>query len=114
MSSRLAFFGIVWAYTLLVALYAVHTPPWQVPDEPAHFNYVRVIAEQATLPVLQAGDYNQAYLDDIKARHFPAGMSIDPIRYESHQPPLYYVVEAPFYKLGEATSLDGRLLGLRL
>src|SRR5205085_11049290 len=100
MSRRLAFFGIIWAYTWLVSLYALNTPAWQVPDEPAHFNYIRVLAEQAALPVLQAGDYNQAYLDDIKARKFPASMPIDSIRYESHQPPLYYAVEAPFYKLG--------------
>jgi hypothetical protein len=114
MPRRLSFFAIVWAYTWLVALYAVNTPAWQVPDEPAHFNYIRVIAEQASLPVLQAGDYDQAYLDDIKARHFPASMSIDSLRYEYHQPPLYYLVVTPFYKVGEVTPRYIRLLGLRL
>ncbi len=114
MARRLGFLIIVWLYTFLVALYAVNTPPWQIPDEPAHYNYVRTVAEQGALPVLQAGDYNQAYLDDIKSRKFPADMAIDTIRYESHQPPLYYVLDSAVYDLGAGTTLDVRLLSLRL
>ena len=114
MGSRLAFFGVIWAYCALVWLYALNTPPWEVPDEPAHFNYVRLIVEQAALPVLQAGDYDQAYLESIKARKFPAEMSIAAIRYESHQPPLYYLLAAPFYGFDRAAALTTQLLGLRL
>jgi 4-amino-4-deoxy-L-arabinose transferase-like glycosyltransferase len=45
------------------------------------------------------GDYPHEYLEEIKARRFPPEMSIDPIRYEFHQPPLYYSLAVPFYWL---------------
>ena len=73
MGSRLALFGVIWAYCGLVWLYALNTPHWEIPDEPAHFNYVRVIVEHAGLPVLQAGDYDQAYLEGDQIAQIPAG-----------------------------------------
>lgn len=100
---------IVVVYLGIGALYAIKTPAWQVPDEPAHYNYVRHVAEGRGLPVLQPGDYDQDYLERIKSARFPASMPIDPIRYESWQPPLYYILAAPIYL---ATS--GSLLALRL
>ena len=33
------------AYLVLGVLFAVRTPPWQAPDEPAHVNYVRQLVE---------------------------------------------------------------------
>jgi len=96
-------------YLGIGTLYAVNTPAWQVPDEPAHYNYVRYIVEHRALPVLQPGDYDQAYLERIKAAKFPPSMSVDPIRYESWQPPLYYVLAAPIY-----LATGGSLLALRL
>jgi len=85
---------ILLAYLALGAAYALNTPIWQAPDEPAHFNYVRDIASGKGFPVLQMGDYDSEYMQRITAAHFPADMSIDSIRYESHQPPLYYTVAA--------------------
>jgi hypothetical protein len=111
---RLLLSIIILLYTALAALYAVDTPKWQAPDEPAHFNYVRAIAETGAFPVLQRGDYDQAYLDKIKAAKFPASFSIDPIRYESYQPPLYYVLAAPVYLLARAGGLDAAVVALRL
>jgi hypothetical protein len=86
---------ILSVYVLLAALYAVFTPKWQAPDEPAHFNYIRAIGDTGALPVLQKGDYDQNYLEQIKAAKFPASMSVDAIRYESYQPPLYYIAAMP-------------------
>ncbi len=100
---------IVVFYVILASLYAVYTPAWQSPDEPAHYNYIRHLAETGRPPVLRMGDYDQAYLEEIKARRFPPDMSIAPIRYESHQPPLYYLLATPIYWIG-----GGRLLPLRL
>ncbi len=100
---------ILLLYTLLATLFALYTPPWQAPDEPADYNYVRILAENGSFPVLHEGDYPHAYLEEIKAARFPGDMSITPIRYESHQPPLYYVLAAPIY-----TLTAGRLLPLRL
>ncbi|MEA3459415.1 MAG: glycosyltransferase family 39 protein, partial [Chloroflexota bacterium] len=100
---------IILAYFVLGALYAALTPPWQAPDEPAHYNYVKYLAENRRFPVLQMGDYPHEYLEEIKARRFPPDMSIAPIRYEFHQPPLYYILATPVYLL-----FGGELLPLRL
>ena len=105
---------IILVYVAIAALYAVYTPKWQAPDEPAHFNYIRAIGETGRLPTLQFGDYNQGYLDQIKAAKFPASMPIDAIRYESHQPPLYYLAATPIYLVTRAGGLDAQVLSLRL
>ena len=68
---------IIVAYLLTGILYAVRTPPWQAPDEPAHYNYVKYLAENHRLPVLQMGDYPHDYLEEIKAKRFPPEMSVD-------------------------------------
>ena len=100
---------ILVAYLGVGTLYAVKTPAWQVPDEPAHYNYVRFVAKGRGLPVLQSGDYDPAYLERIKAARFPPSMPIDSIRYEFWQPPLYYILAAPIY-----LATGGSLLALRL
>ncbi|MBC7264579.1 MAG: glycosyltransferase family 39 protein [Chloroflexi bacterium] len=101
-ATRHALVAIVMSYFVLGVLYAVFTPLWEAPDEPAHFNYVKYITENSRLPVLQVGDYDQSYLKAIVSRQFPPGMSIDPLRYESHQPPLYYLLTAPLYQLTDS------------
>lgn len=100
---------IVPAYLAIGALYAVNTPAWQVPDEPAHYNYIRYIAQTGTLPVLQAGDYDQAYLERLKSNRFPPDLPIDSVRYESYQPPLYYLLLTPIFVI-----FGGALIPLRL
>ena len=100
---------ILIVYASLGTLFAITTPPWQNPDEPAHYNYVAHVANERQLPVLQMGDYDEAYLQRLKAERFPRDLSIAPIRYESHQPPLYYLLSTPVYWLS-----GGRLLALRL
>lgn len=47
---------VVVAYAVIGVLYAVFTPTWQVPDEPAHYNYVRALAEGRGFPVMEVGD----------------------------------------------------------
>lgn len=105
---------IIILYVLMAALYAINTPKWQAPDEPAHFNYIRTIAETGSLPVLQRGDYDQDYLEKIKAAKFPPSLSIDSVRYESYQPPLYYLIATPIYMLTRAFGLDAAVIALRL
>ena len=89
----------LWALTAILVLYGIMglayarwTPLWETPDEPAHYNYIRYLIENRRFPVLQSSDYDFDYLQRIKAARFPEEMSIDPIRYEYHQPPLYYLV----------------------
>ncbi|UCC62232.1 MAG: DUF2142 domain-containing protein [Anaerolineae bacterium] len=100
---------IVVTYLVVGALFAIYTPAWQVPDEPAHYNYVRYLAEGGRFPILQDGDYPHEYLEEIKSQKFPDHLSIDPIRYEFYQPPLYYLLATPIFKL-----FDGALVALRL
>ena len=105
---------IVASYLIVATLYAGLTPLWQVPDEPAHYNYARYLAEHAQFPVLQAGDYPHQYLEEIKRRQFPADMPIDPIRYEFHQPPLYYLLAAGIYGLTAGAASSAQVILMRL
>ncbi len=115
--------GLGWllcCYLLLGAHYALHTPDWQVPDEPAHYNYVAHLAERGPWPpVLEMGDYPFERLEALKAARFPPGSSIEGIDYEHHQPPAYYYLALPLYLAAgpepatrlRAMRLSGLLLG---
>ncbi|MBC7316474.1 MAG: glycosyltransferase family 39 protein, partial [Chloroflexi bacterium] len=105
---------IVLTYLALGGLYALYTPPWQAPDEPAHFNYIRYVAEEGRLPELVMGDYPVEYLEEIKAHRFAEGWSVDPLRYEAHQPPLYYLGGALVYRLAKPWGMPNLLYALRL
>ncbi|HEY54457.1 MAG TPA: phospholipid carrier-dependent glycosyltransferase [Caldilineae bacterium] len=105
---------ILAVYFVLAALYAWYTPLWQAPDEPAHYNNVRHVVETGSLPFLHPGDYDQDYLEAIKARRFPPEMSIDSIRYEGHQPPLYYWLAAPLLLITQGMGYEIQVLALRL
>ncbi|MBX3080064.1 MAG: glycosyltransferase family 39 protein [Anaerolineae bacterium] len=108
---------IVTAYLVIATLYAVRTPLWQVPDEPAHYNYIRQIATVGCCPVIQAGDWDNDYLEAIKAARFsPAsiGDRLGTIQYEDHQPPLYYLLAAPLYTASNGDPISLRLFSLAL
>jgi hypothetical protein len=49
---RIILLVILALYVILGVLYAVRTPPWQAPDEPAHYNYVRFVPTTGGFPVL--------------------------------------------------------------
>ncbi len=107
---------IVIIYLLIASLYACYTPLWQVPDEPAHYNYVRSLARHARFPVMMAGDYDQAYLEELTAKRFPSDLPIDALEYEDHQPPLYYLLATPVFWLAEhlTHSLPATVRAVRL
>jgi 4-amino-4-deoxy-L-arabinose transferase-like glycosyltransferase len=100
---------IILVYLFVGALFAVKTPDWQVPDEPAHYNYIRQIAEERRFPVLEPGDYDQVYLSHLTSERFPPDLSVEAVEYEDHQPPLYYLLAAPIYR-----AFDGALAPVRL
>src|SRR5258708_15128283 len=103
---------IVLAYLVIDTLYAVKTPAWEVPDEPAHYNYVRQVATNGCCPVIEPGDWDNDYLNAIKAQKFSdASLNgrLDTIQYDDHQPPLYYLLEAPVY-----AATRGNLTAMRL
>ena len=105
---------VLLGYLVAGGFYAAFTPPWQAPDEPAHYNYIRHLAEGEGLPVLLPGDYPHQYLEAIKARRFPPDMPIAPLRYEFHQPPLYYLLAVPVYWGAGGALLPLRLLSVAL
>jgi len=120
MRRYLPFMGVVWAYVFLMANYAVHTPAWQVPDEPAHYNYIRQLSAGA-LPVIRHGDWDSAYQGLLLSSGFDPRHTaqIERIEYEDHQPPLYYLLLTPIYWLsaGNLTTLrlvSGLLGGVAL
>jgi 4-amino-4-deoxy-L-arabinose transferase-like glycosyltransferase len=100
---------IILMYGVIALLFAVRVPAWQTPDEPAHYNYIMQIAEQGRLPVIEMGDWDQTYLDRLRASRFNPTLldDIDAVQYEDHQPPLYYVLATPVYLLtgGDLTAL---------
>jgi hypothetical protein len=108
---RLILAVIVYGYFVVAALYAIYTPAWQTPDEPAHYNYVAQVANFGCCPKIEAGDWDAAYQDELKAAHFPPELlgALDTIQYEDHQPPLYYLLASVVYKL-----TNGSLTALRL
>lgn len=110
---RLGLALVVGAYLVFAGLYALKVPKWNAPDEPAHFNYVKHLATTGTLPVLQPGDYDQDYLLQLTTARFPDSLPVDGLRYESHQPPLYYLLGAVVYKASEGASLDRQVMALR-
>jgi 4-amino-4-deoxy-L-arabinose transferase-like glycosyltransferase len=108
-SIQITHYALLITYLAIAILFAVTTPDWQNPDEPAHYNYIAHIAAGKGLPYLQMGDYDQAYLSRLTSERFPPELSIEPVRYESHQPPLYYMIAAPIFWIS-----GGNLLLLRL
>jgi hypothetical protein len=111
MLERFFLLAILAGYCVVGALFAIRTPDWQTPDEPAHYNYIAQVAKNAEIPVIEMGDWDQNYLDALKASRFAPQLldDLDTIQYEDHQPPLYYILAAPIYSL-----TNGSLVALRL
>lgn len=105
---------ILVGYLVLATLYAVRVPIWNAPDEPAHYNFIRRIAVDHQLPILQPGDYDHDRLEQLMHAHFPSDQSIASLRYESHQPPLYYLLGSPVFLLTESAGIRRQVIALRL
>jgi hypothetical protein len=105
---------ILLLYLAFGAEYARLTPLWQVPDEPAHYNYIaQLVAAPARLPVIEPGDYPYARLEALKASRFGVDAAIEGIEYEDHQPPAYYLLASIVYR-ASAGGLVTRVLAIRL
>jgi hypothetical protein len=100
-------------YLAIGSLYATRVPPYNAPDEPAHASYARDVAG-GRLPVLEPGDWDAELLERLKAARFPPGADVAGIRYESHQPPLYYLLIAPVTRLTAGLGERGQLVAMRL
>jgi 4-amino-4-deoxy-L-arabinose transferase-like glycosyltransferase len=108
----------------LGAGFARHTPPWQAPDEPAHYNYIAHVADAAASsagwPSISPEDYPADKVARVMAREIGPETDLGDLRYEDHQPPLYYWLASWVYRLpsrSDATDTGAeaaRLLALRL
>ncbi len=105
---------ILLVYLLLATLYAVNVPPWQAPDEPAHFNYIHELASTGQIPVLRMGDYDEATIRLLTSQRFPPELSIASLRYEAHQPPAYYLLGALVFRATGGGLTPLRLLSVAL
>ena len=105
-----ALLGVIIALFIVIgALYAAKTPPWQAPDEPAHYNYAEQIATDGCCPIITGADWDANYLESLKATGFPDDAALSDIEYEDHQPPLYYLIAAQVYRF-----TDGKLFWMRM
>ncbi len=106
-----ALVGVLALYLALAAGYALRTPAWQAPDEPAHYNYIAQTAARGCCPIIEAGDWDAGYLEALKASAFAPELldGLDRVQYEDHQPPLYYLLLTPVFALTEGSPLALRL-----
>ncbi len=99
------------AFITVGVLFAVYTPDWQAPDEPAHYNYVRQLAT-GQFPVMEPGDYDQEYQSLVISSQFDEKYSVESFEYQDYQPPLYYLLQTPVFLLFSSALLPLRLVSL--
>ena len=95
---------ILIVYAIIGTLFATRIPAWQTPDEPAHYAYIRQLAQTGALPVIEPSDWTPGLVPiGPKTRDVP----IERISYEDHQPPLFYALAVPMFNLtqGNLTAL---------
>ena len=117
------------------------SPPFQTPDEPSHFAYVQLLAEEHRLPVhgIEFSSEENTVLEDLhqsEVQYLPSERTISSLAEQrrltadlslplsrkgpgeagvaASQPPLYYALEAIPYELGSSGSLLVRLELMRL
>ena len=124
------------------ACWSFITPPFEVPDEPAHFAYVQQLAKRAALPTSSGERYSPEETTVLQAlrqeevKQAPQILSIASLAEQSNlqralstplstnsegqagvaanEPPLYYALEAIPYGLGAGGTLLDRLELMRL
>lgn len=110
-TERVLLILLLLAYLVVGGLFAIRTPAWQAPDEPAHFNYVAQVATNGCCPLLDVGDWDSAYLNELKSARFAPELlgNLADIQFEDHQPPLYYLLSSLVFSVS-----GGSLTALRL
>jgi 4-amino-4-deoxy-L-arabinose transferase-like glycosyltransferase len=113
---KILFVLIFAGYVVVGTLFALQTPDWQAPDEPAHYNYVAQVASNGCCPMIEDGDWQSDYQLELTTVKFaPEYLArLYTVQYEDHQPPLYYLLSSVVYSLtgGSLTAL--RLLSMGL
>lgn len=105
---------------------ALYLPPWGLIDEEQHLDYIRSLAEAGTVPVANRTPLSPQIIESLFRSHRwttfhwptpssndPADLGLEGYSYEGFQPPLYYVLMAPVFRLLPGGVL-GKLFALRL
>jgi 4-amino-4-deoxy-L-arabinose transferase-like glycosyltransferase len=100
---------IVAAYLIVGALFATRIPAWQTPDEPAHYNVTRQMAQTGRVPVIEQGDWQRDFSPPGPTQR---EISVEQLTYEDHQPPLFYALATPVYGLTGGQLVPMRLFSL--
>ena len=135
-----------WACALIACLNAISwslvSPPFQVPDEPDHFAYVKQLADTGRLPSSSSEQFSGEELATLAALRYelvrqepqnrtiatpaeqerlertlaatPRESGSDAAGVASSQPPLYYALEAIPYRLADSGTVLDRLALMRL
>lgn len=108
-------FFLLVIYLFVGSFYVIRTPAWQAPDEPAHYNYVRQLAN-GRFPIIEPGDYDQELIMAVvfSTPAFQPQHDLTVISYEDWQPPLYYLLQTPVYWATGGSLTAMRLLSLLL
>jgi 4-amino-4-deoxy-L-arabinose transferase-like glycosyltransferase len=117
--------GLVLLGLLHTSIYALAMPPWGLLDEPQHYHYVQLVAEERRRPVMWQDKIPEPITNSIFAvkRYETLGATmperdempnrLESDSYEGYQPPLYYATLALIYVLGPSDILE-KLFALRM
>ncbi len=113
-AQRIGLIVVLGIYLILGVLYAIRTPDWQNPDEPAHVQVINQLDNDGCCAVIEDGDWDQALLSQLTNERFAPELldALPTIQYEDHQPPLYYLLALPVYQNTDSSLLALRLLSL--
>ena len=101
--------AVLAVYLVVGSAFAILTPAWQNPDEPAHYNYVRQLVVAGRFPVIESQDWTAGLVPiPPNARDIPTAQ----MTYEDHQPPLFYLLSVPAFVLGQGDLVTLRFFAL--
>lgn len=106
-------------------LYASYLPPWGLIDEQQHVHYIQYLGEDRSIPVVGETYLSPEIADSVfqTRRHEmfhwpplhspnPKDMGLEGQSYEGYQPPLFYLLFAPLFKILPSDILI-KVYGLR-
>jgi hypothetical protein len=122
-----------WALIAVLALaavrggrYALFLPPWGLIDEEQHLDYILSVAEEGRIPVADRSTLSPEIVASLfrterwTTFHWttpsgpePGALGLEGYSFEGYQPPLYYLLMAPIFRLLPGGVL-GKLFVLRL
>ncbi|MGB2896344.1 MAG: glycosyltransferase family 39 protein [Anaerolineales bacterium] len=105
--------------------YANLLPPWAIIDEEQHLHYIQVLSEEQRRPDPRNDFLSEELVASLFEAHRwetfgfgtppapdPRVMGLEGYSYEGYQPPLYYLLMVPIYRLVQGSMLE-RLFALR-